>query len=37
MMEPQELRSRLHGVISFPVTPFNEDLTLDLAGLRRNI
>src|SRR5919202_1630623 len=37
MMEPQELRSRLTGVISFPVTPFKEDLTLDLGGLRRNL
>ncbi len=36
-MEPQELRKRLHGVISFPVTPFNQDLTLNLAGLRRNL
>jgi hypothetical protein len=23
-MQPNELRQRLHGVISFPVTPFNE-------------
>src|SRR4051812_46452438 len=37
MMEPQELRNKLHGVISFPVTPFHQDLTLDLAGLRRNL
>ena len=37
MMEPQELRSRLQGVISFPVTPFDEDLTLNLGGLRRNL
>ena len=37
MMEPQELSSRLHGVISFPVTPFNEDLTLNLGGLRQNL
>lgn len=36
-MEPQELRSRLTGVISFPVTPFNQDLSLDLGGLRRNL
>ena len=36
-MEPQELRKRLHGVISFPVTPFKKDLTLDLEGLRRNL
>ena len=37
MMEPSELRSRLAGVIAFPVTPFNDDLTLNLAGLRRNL
>ena len=36
-MEPAELRSRLSGVIAFPVTPFKEDLSLDLAGLRRNL
>ena len=35
-MEPGELRSKLQGVIAFPVTPFNEDLSLDLEGLRRN-
>ena len=37
MMEPAELRSRLSGVIAFPVTPFKEDLSLDLAGLHRNL
>ena len=36
-MEPQELRSKLHGVIAFPVTPFQADLSLDLDGLRRNV
>jgi 5-dehydro-4-deoxyglucarate dehydratase len=36
-MEPQELRKRLYGVLSFPVTPFKKDLTLDLEGLRRNL
>lgn len=37
-MEPQELRRRLSsGVIGFPVTPFNADLSLDIAGLRRNL
>ncbi len=36
-MEPQELRSKLHGVIGFPVTPFHKDLSLDLDGLRRNV
>src|SRR5262245_29623244 len=36
-MQPSELRKRLHGVISFPVTPFKEDLSLDLEGFRRNL
>ncbi|MCM3905972.1 MAG: 5-dehydro-4-deoxyglucarate dehydratase [Pyrinomonadaceae bacterium] len=36
-MDPQELRSRLHGVIAFPVTPFKRDLTLNLEGLRSNL
>jgi 5-dehydro-4-deoxyglucarate dehydratase len=36
-MDPQELRSKLHGVIAFPVTPFHNDLSLDLAGLRKNM
>ena len=37
MMEPTELRTRLSGVIAFPVTPFRSDLTLDVAGLRHNL
>src|SRR5262245_41296975 len=32
-----DLRNRLHGVIAFPVTPFAEDLALDLEGLRANL
>jgi 5-dehydro-4-deoxyglucarate dehydratase len=36
-MDPQELRSKLHGVIAFPVTPFKKDLTLDREGLRNNL
>src|SRR5438552_3320663 len=36
-MQPNELRKRLQGVISFPVTPFKTDLSLDLDGLRRNL
>ena len=36
-MSPSELRSRLQGVIGFPVTPFNADLSLDLDGFRRNL
>jgi len=37
MMDPQELRGRFSGVIAFPVTPFNKDLTLDLKGLQKNL
>ena len=36
-MQANELRQRLQGVISFPVTPFKGDLSLDLDGLRRNL
>jgi len=36
-MRSEKLRSRLRGVIAFPVTPFHADLSLDLAGLRKNI
>jgi 5-dehydro-4-deoxyglucarate dehydratase len=36
-MKPDELRGRLRGVISFPVTPFKRDLSLDLDGLRKNL
>jgi len=31
------LKQRLRGVIGFPVTPFREDLSLDLDGLARNV
>ena len=37
VMDPQELRSKLGGVIAFPVTPFHKDLSLDLDGLRKNM
>ena len=36
-MQANELRQRLQGVISFPVTPFKPDLSLDLDGLRKNL
>src|SRR5215475_10122482 len=36
-MNPQELRRKLSGVIAFPITPFNADLSLDIPGLRRNL
>src|SRR5256885_4666772 len=36
-MQPNELRRKLQGVISFPCTPFKKDLSLDLDGLRNNL
>lgn len=36
-MVPHELRQRLSGVISFPVTPFHADHSLNLDGLRQNL
>jgi 5-dehydro-4-deoxyglucarate dehydratase len=34
---PEELKQSLEGVISFPVTPFNQDLSLNLKGLASNL
>src|SRR6476659_2498747 len=36
-MHPSELRSRLSGVIAFPITPFRDNLSLDLPGLHENL
>ena len=36
-MHPSELRHSLSGVIAFPVTPFKQDLSLDLPGLHHNL
>jgi len=36
-MDPHELRKQFNGVIAFPVTPFNPDLSLNLAGLQKNL
>ena len=36
-MHPSVLRSKLSGVIAFPVTPFKEDLSLDLPALHQNL
>jgi len=36
-MKPSTLRKKLSGVIAFPVTPFKEDLSLDLPGLHENL
>jgi len=37
MTTPSELRSKLTGVIGFPVTIFKDDYSLDLDGLRKNL
>ncbi|MEO8520380.1 MAG: 5-dehydro-4-deoxyglucarate dehydratase [Acidobacteriota bacterium] len=36
-MSPGALRAALTGVIGFPVTPFRQDLSVDLDGLRGNL
>ena len=37
-MKPEEVRRRISlGVIAFPITPFREDLSLDLPGLHHNL
>ena len=36
-MHPNTLRNKLLGVIAFPVTPFKDDLSLDLPGLHANL
>ena len=36
-MHPNTLRSKLSGVIAFPITPFKDDLSLDLPGLHQNL
>lgn len=36
-MSPREFAASLRGVFGFPVTPFNEDLSLDLAALEENV
>ncbi len=37
-MKPNEVRTRIsQGVIAFPITPFKEDLSLDLPGLHHNL
>ncbi len=37
MMKPEELRAKFSGVVAFPVTPFHDDMSLDVAGLRHNL
>ena len=36
-MKPDHLRAKLPGAIAFPITPFKDDLSLDLSGLRQNL
>ena len=36
-MLPGELRSKLRGPLAFPITPFTEDLSVDLDALRANV
>ena len=36
-MKPEELRAKYGGVVAFPVTPFRDDLSLDIEGLRQNL
>ena len=36
-MHPHTLREKLYGVIAFPVTPFADNLALDLPGLHYNL
>ncbi len=36
-MQPNTLRNKLTGVIAFPVTPFKDNLSLDLPGLHNNL
>jgi 5-dehydro-4-deoxyglucarate dehydratase len=36
-MQPDELRSKLEGVIAFPITPFKKDYSLDLDAVRKNV
>ena len=37
MMKPEELRAKFGGVVAFPITPFRDDLSLDIEGLRHNL
>ncbi len=37
MMDPQQLRKQFVGPIAFPITPFRQDLSLDVDGLRTNV
>ena len=36
-MKPEELRTKLTGVIAFPITPFRDDNSIDVEGLHKNL
>jgi 5-dehydro-4-deoxyglucarate dehydratase len=36
-MKPTDLRTKLSGVIAFPVTPFNGDGSVNIEGIHRNL
>jgi 5-dehydro-4-deoxyglucarate dehydratase len=36
-MLSEKLRTKISGVVAFPITPFRDDLSLDLDGLRHNL
>jgi 5-dehydro-4-deoxyglucarate dehydratase len=36
-MTTEDLRRRLCGIIAFPITPFHDDFSLNLPGLRENL
>lgn len=37
MMKSEEIRAKFGGVVAFPITPFRDDLSLDIEGLRHNL
>ncbi len=37
MTKPEELCSEFSGVVAFPITPFRDDLSLDIEGLQHNL
>jgi 5-dehydro-4-deoxyglucarate dehydratase len=36
-MNPIEFQAKISGVVAFPITPFRDDLSLDIEGLRHNL
>jgi len=37
MVKSEEIRAKFGGVVAFPITPFRDDLSLDIEGLRHNL